>query len=86
MLQWLQHSDAPTLSLYALYGQVAGMVVGSLLGALLADWFGRKKPMFVYFSLMLVFHLLTGVALSWTAFLALRVIVGCSAGNRSYEQ
>ncbi|XP_071106076.1 solute carrier family 22 member 4-like isoform X1 [Haliotis cracherodii] len=78
--KWLRPLDGLTLSEYTVFGQVSGVILGSLIGAFFGDVYGRRKPMFVYFILMLVFHILTGVAVSWPVFVVFRIIVGLAAG------
>ncbi|XP_060553091.1 solute carrier family 22 member 4-like [Ruditapes philippinarum] len=63
------------------YGQCIGLAVGFVLGSILSDTLGRRRVMYVFFTLLCLTQCLCAVAHSWKIFLVCRVIVGFGAGG-----
>jgi sugar porter (SP) family MFS transporter len=60
-----------------------GTVLGSLLGSIPSDKFGRKKTLFIVAIFYLVSSLGTAIATDWTIFLIFRLIGGLGVGISS---
>ncbi|KAL8603891.1 hypothetical protein ACOMHN_049709 [Nucella lapillus] len=67
------------LAQYNAYCQAVGAMLGAALGAMGADQAGRRKPLYVYFPFMLIAHILSGFAVSWTMLAVFRFFVGAFA-------
>ncbi|ESP03888.1 hypothetical protein LOTGIDRAFT_64233, partial [Lottia gigantea] len=62
------------------YSQAVGVIIGALCGGVLGDNIGRRKVMFTFFALMIVFHGVCGSVETWESLMILRFLVGLSAG------
>lgn len=64
--------------------QMAGVLFGALITGQLADLFGRRKLLFITYTLLLIFWLASAFSPSWYFYTAMRVIVGaCIGGEES---
>ena len=81
LFQWLGDVNNEQLIQYNAYCQAVGAMVGAALGAMGADQAGRRRPLYVYFPLMLIAHCLSGFAVSWTMLAVFRFLVGMFAGG-----
>ncbi|XP_041364190.1 solute carrier family 22 member 15-like [Gigantopelta aegis] len=80
MPSWMEELDAEGLSRYTVYSQSAGVLMGATMGGISGDIFGRRRLMFVYFLMTLIFHTLTGLANIWQIYLSVRFFTGFCAG------
>ncbi|XP_025107614.1 solute carrier family 22 member 7-like isoform X3 [Pomacea canaliculata] len=78
--EWLRDIDRQKLAQYSTYCQTFGAMLGAALGAMGADIAGRRRPLYIYFPLMLIAQALSGFAISWTMLAASRFLVGLFAG------
>ncbi|XP_005094938.3 solute carrier family 22 member 4 [Aplysia californica] len=62
------------------YTQGAGVIIGAGLGSMVADIYGRRRILYTSLSVMLVFHCLVALSISWVMFIFLRVVAAASAG------
>ncbi|XP_061172657.1 organic cation transporter-like protein [Saccostrea echinata] len=61
--------------------QMCGLLVGALLMGQLADIFGRRKLLYIAYSLLLAFSLGSAFANSWQLFAAFRFFIGGLVGS-----
>jgi OCT family organic cation transporter-like MFS transporter 4/5 len=62
--------------------QMCGLLVGALVMGQLADIFGRKKLLYIAYSLLLAFSLGSAFANSWQMFAAFRFFIGALVGSK----
>lgn len=61
------------------YAQSTGLILGALVGSMMADIFGRRRLLYVSLAGMLALHCLVALSISWIMFIFLRIItVGCA--------
>ncbi|XP_048736438.1 organic cation transporter protein-like isoform X2 [Ostrea edulis] len=61
--------------------QMCGLLVGALVMGQLADIFGRRKLLYIAYSLLLAFSLGSAFANSWQLFAAFRFFIGALVGS-----
>ena len=83
LFQWAFPGFEPDVRTIIHYAQCAGLAVGVILGSVLSDILGRRRVMYVFFTLLCIAQCSCAAAHSWNTFLVCRVVVGFGAGKYS---
>ncbi|CAL1525927.1 unnamed protein product [Lymnaea stagnalis] len=79
--EWHLICDSKYISELITSLQMVGVLIGALVTGQLADIFGRKKVLFIEYTLLIIFWFSTGFAPSWEIYAALRFVVGGLIGG-----
>ena len=83
-LQWSYPDFMFDMRNYLFYSQAAGLAAGFLLGSILSDHLGRRRVIWMAFTLTCTVHCASIVSPSWLVFVVGQGLVCCGAGKFSY--